>query len=421
MVNRFSFVIMGLSFGGCLSIPDGSRDNPCDPAYAGALSCAEADAGAPDADAPPPDAAPDAATDAAADAAADAAPDAAFDGDADGVPDEADNCPSAPNPGQVDADADGEGDACDPCPRGGEAVDADADGVLACDDCDDGDAQVFPGAAEVCNARDDDCDSAADEDAVCVRCAPAPDVNGTGLDVELCTVGEGFWMGCAGDTCAATERPRHRVDFAAPFALMRREVTVNDYVACVTAGACTAADRCDLGGRPNYGQVGVGGQPIVCADRTMAAAFCAWLGGALPSEAEWEAAARGPMADEAADWSYPWGDAPATCQRARFEGCGAAPQRAGLLGDAGASPFGLYDMAGNVAEWVADCAHPDYEGAPASGAAWTDACAGTAGIARGGGHADPAARLRITDRRSVQPAARLDYVGFRCRLPVDID
>jgi hypothetical protein len=412
MVSRLSLAILGLAAGGCLSIPDASRDNPCDPEYAGALSCPGPDGG------PAPDAAPgDGAT---ADAAA---PDAArpADGDGDGVPDEADNCPDVPNPAQADGDGDGEGDDCDACPRGGEAVDADGDGVLACDDCDDASAQVFPGADEVCNAADDDCDGAADEGGVCVACATRLDAGGSGLDVELCAVGGGYWMGCAGGGCARAETPRHRVDFAAPFALLRREVTVAEYRACVTAGACAAADRCDLDGRPNYGGVGVGGQPIVCVDRDMATAFCAWIGGALPSEAEWEAAARGPMASEDADWPYPWGDAPAACGRARFAGCGPAPQRAGALGDAGASPLGLYDLAGNAAEWVADCFHGGYEGAPADGAPWTDACDGEGGIARGGGWVDPATRLRITDRRSVRPAARLDYVGFRCRLPLEAD
>lgn len=83
------------------------------------------------------------------------------DSDGDGVPDSIDNCPLDANPSQEDADADGMGDACDPV-----EIDDDMDGWPSTIDCDDDNAQVFPGAPEFCNGIDDDCDGQIDENAV---------------------------------------------------------------------------------------------------------------------------------------------------------------------------------------------------------------------------------------------------------------
>jgi formylglycine-generating enzyme required for sulfatase activity len=428
-------VLIGLLLSGCLAIPDASRDNPCDPGYAGALSCPGpgprpgADVGA---DALPPADAADAAPDTGP-VPPDASPDAGPpDQDGDGVPDATDDCPGTPDPQQADRDGDGAGDACDPCPDGGDAVDADGDGRLACNECDDTDPHAFPGAVETCNGKDDDCDGQIDEGGVCLRCEVASNVGGRGLDLELCTIVDldetrTFWMGCRddhpGERCPpdGREAPQHRVTDEAPYRLTRREITVGQYQACVNAGGpgCVAADRCDLDGHPNYGRVGVNGQPVVCVDRNMAAAFCSWIGGTLPSEADWELAARGPMADADAYHIYPWGDDTPDCHRARSAACSpGALSNAGLTGSAGQSPFGLYDMAGNAAEWVADCSHPDYTGAPADGSAWTFGCDGVGGVTRGGSYLDGADRIRVAYRRPVQPSARLEYVGFRCRIPI---
>lgn len=84
------------------------------------------------------------------------------DADLDGIADEVDNCPVDPNPDQANSDGDAFGDACD-TPGGCEATDADGDGANACDDCNDGDAAVKPGAVEVCDGKDNDCDGQCDE------------------------------------------------------------------------------------------------------------------------------------------------------------------------------------------------------------------------------------------------------------------
>lgn len=122
------------------------------------------------------------------------------DGDGDGIPDSADNCPAVPNPDQTDTDGDGQGDACDAC------VDADGDGfhrtpvppgaaVQTCPaDCDDTRANIHPGAEEVCNGLDDDCDGLVDEGVLMVFYQDA-DGDGYGnplVAVWSCAIPVGF-------------------------------------------------------------------------------------------------------------------------------------------------------------------------------------------------------------------------------------
>jgi formylglycine-generating enzyme required for sulfatase activity len=155
------------------------------------------------------------------------------------------------------------------------------------------------------------------------------------------------------------ERPIHRAHVAA-FAIDRTEVTVGAYRGCVAGGACTAAGTgryCNGAGKDEH--------PANCVSWDQARVYCAWKGGRLPSEAEWEFAARG--ADGRA---YPWGnDAP----RAQlcWDGDGSELGRGRRLGTcavgahpAGKSPFGAEDLAGNVWEWTADLYTESYTAAP---------------------------------------------------------
>jgi len=335
--------------------------------------------------------------------------------------------------GQTD-EADDGGDLTGTCysgPPGTRAVGACRAGTRTCDQgewtaCD---GEVVP-AEEDCDGVDQDCDGTTDESDAPPGCRCAVDVNGTGLDLELCTIvpaggSATFRMGCREDlngpgwSCQADEHvdadtPQLEVGFQHGFEVMRTEVTEEQYRACVLAGhqGCVAADVCDSGS-PNYGEAGSERRPIVCVSWEMARAFASWIGGRLPSEAEWEYAARGPMAT-ADDYAvFPWGDAPADCSRAAFGDCPGEEVDVGSFSPAGDSPFGLADLAGNVWEWTADCYHGSYEGAPAGGVAREGCGAGDDRTVRGGDWDGVARQLRAASRGAHGSGDRRVTLGFR--------
>lgn len=172
-----------------------------------------------------------------------------------------------------------------------------------------------------------------------------------------------FTMGHNG--AGETEKPAHTVIISKPFFLDRTEVTTAQYNACVGAGQCTPTSIHGPGETEaviaKYAQyctttaAGDHRKPINCLDFSQARAYCAFAGKRLPTEAEWEYAARG--SDERI---YPWGNAKATCTMGNFaRGAGDCAERGSGVMDVGsfpqsASPFGALDMAGNVWEWVAD-------------------------------------------------------------------
>ena len=209
-----------------------------------------------------------------------------------------------------------------------------------------------------------------------------------------------FLMGSdAGDD---DERPQRRVTVAA-FTIDRTEVTTRAYAACVAAGACASTDRKP---RCNEGVAGRGEHPINCVSFAAATAYCAWRGARLPTETEWEYAARGPVGR-----TYPWGDARPRAQLCwdgpgndvgAFKRQGTCPVGSYL---AGRSPFGLDDMAGNVWEWTSDI-YPSEEGAPADE---------PLRVSRGGtwfGY-DPY-DVRSPLRFRTRPQAQGYGIGFRC-------
>lgn len=263
----------------------------------------------------------------------------------------------------------------------------------------------------------------------------APTVSTTPLSCppEMATVPAGvFWMGS--DEGSADEKPVHHVSVNA-FCIDRAELTVAQYAGCAAVGGCppapTTVDGLGMSEseRQFWGEFCNGGRddrknhPINCVDWVHADAYCTWAGKRLPTEEEWEYAARG-----ADGRTYPWGnDAPGP---KRLNGCGSEcvklALKAGKTGwsamfegddgfsgtapvgsfPGGDSPFGLHDMAGNVSEWTASAYSSNYRADRA----------GTARVIRGGGFSsgDPRS-VRATARDRLPPNNRSNhYMGFRC-------
>ena len=201
------------------------------------------------------------------------------------------------------------------------------------------------------------------------------------------------------------EGPQHLVVFSQPFALGRYAVTFEEY-----DPFCKATGRSPLGDA-GWGR---GRWPVINVRWDDAVAYAAWLSketGAwyrLPTEAEWEYAAR--AGTETAYW---WGETIGR-NRANCRGCGSAwdGNQTAPVGSFDANPFGLYDMLGNVWEWVQDCHHDRYKGAPGDGSAWeTGKC--TLRVLRGGSWALEPRRLRAALRNGRLPGDRDRYGGFR--------
>jgi formylglycine-generating enzyme required for sulfatase activity len=188
----------------------------------------------------------------------------------------------------------------------------------------------------------------------------------------------------------------------------------------VAAGACTpplrnySDYRTTYYNNPTYASF-----PVIFVDWNQSSAYCAWMGKRLPTEAEWEKAARGPTPR-----AWPWGDASPTCALANIW---PDPNvNAMCVGDtstvgrypAGASPYGALDMAGNVMEWVSDWFDPGYYSvSPVSNP--TGPTSGAEKVTRGGSWGN-----WIYDRTHVRdswtPAFRAGIQGFRCAKPVGL-
>ena len=214
-----------------------------------------------------------------------------------------------------------------------------------------------------------------------------------------------FMMGCTkGYDCGDKEKPTHRVSVQS-FYLNKTEVTVGLYHKCVQADKCRSIPC-------NSGQEGREDHPVNCVDWNQAKAYCEWIGGRLPSEAEWEYAARGGHSD----WGFPWGNEVADCSRAVMNdgvnGCG--KDSTWSVGAKGTYGFGLSDMAGNVSEWVEDCWHNGYRGAPTDGAAWIKGDCSKR-VLRGGSWFDDDPWLHsVSSRWFGNLNDWFDDCGFRC-------
>ncbi|MCC7264978.1 MAG: SUMF1/EgtB/PvdO family nonheme iron enzyme [Candidatus Latescibacteria bacterium] len=148
-------------------------------------------------------------------------------------------------------------------------------------------------------------------------------------------------------------------------------------------------------------------QPVTMVSWTDASAYCEWQGKRLPTEAEWEYAARGPESR-----TYPWGDTAPTAAQARFGGQYKGPVEGSAL-SAGATPEGIRHLAGNVAEWVQDWWDPAYyASSPAEDPQGPPE--GDYRVVRGGSWSSPADELRGSARAYFNPDKGAGYLGFRC-------
>jgi formylglycine-generating enzyme required for sulfatase activity len=191
------------------------------------------------------------------------------------------------------------------------------------------------------------------------------------------------------------------------------EVTNARYRACVAQGRCqrpkllSSQLRADYYENERYGDY-----PVIHVDFYQAETFCHAAGGRLPTEAEWEKAARGAAPSSRV---FPWGDQGPDCALANFGG----PR--GCLGDTdrvgrrplGRSPSGLFDLAGNVWEWVSDWYDPGYYAAsPARDPEGPSQ--GTLKVLRGGCWQSGASSLRVSCRKPSLPSTWANNIGFRC-------
>ena len=222
-----------------------------------------------------------------------------------------------------------------------------------------------------------------------------------------------FRMGCLAPLgCRDSELPTREVVVPAPFALSKYEVTFSDY------------DRfTDATGRPPAPSPRGwqrGNSPVVNVSWDDAVAYAAWLTEQtgreyrLPTEAEWEYAARAGSATE-----YSWGDEVGN-NLSNCNGCGSRWDniRTAPAGSFDANPWGLHDMHGNVWEWVQDCFHADYVGAPLTAAARDDGDCGQR-ILRGGSWHNSPAVARSAVREWDDIAVRAPEVGFRVAAAAD--
>jgi formylglycine-generating enzyme required for sulfatase activity len=198
-----------------------------------------------------------------------------------------------------------------------------------------------------------------------------------------------FVMGARPDEVGqdSSPQPQHAVTFARPFAVSKYQVTFDEWDACVAYGDCKPKD--DNGW-------GRGSRPTIFVSWRDAKDYVGWLARMtgkpyrLPSEAEYEYAARA-----GSQTAYPWGEEIGK-NNAVCDGCGSQwdNKETAPVGSFAPNRFGLYDAAGNVWEWVEDCLHADYHGAPNDGSAWTGGGMCGTRVQRGAGWGSPTELLR---------------------------
>ncbi len=230
---------------------------------------------------------------------------------------------------------------------------------------------------------------------------PPPAAKPVGEPEMITLPGGAFAMGSNDDI---TEKPIHQVTVKR-FAIGKYPVSIREWNACAAAKACA------------FTATGNDDAPISNVSWSDARQFAAWLAETtgksyrLPTEAEWEYAARGGTRTK-----YWWGEqlqpGAAGCKNCTEVAMAELP---GKVGSFKANPFGLYDMGGTVDQWVEDCWHKNYQGAPANGSAWAeDSC--PSHVLRSGSWRNDARYVRPSNRDSYDTNVRYPTHGFRIAL-----
>jgi len=294
------------------------------------------------------------------------------------------------------------GDDCGQCPN-----DADGDGYgdpasVLCThqelDCDDNHATVYPGAPELCDRLDNQCAGNAGYGSI---------DEGYAVCADMVSIPSGCFD--MGDTFAEgwpDELPVHNVCLSA-FEMDLHEITNAEYAECVADGGCTAPSSSNSYSRVTYyGDPAFNDYPVIWMEWEQVDEYCTWAGKRIPTEAEWEYAARGGLEGK----RYPWGN---------WIGSMVANYNFNI-GDTSRvesyapNGYGLYDMAGNVWEWVADWFNENYYSvSPADDP--TGPASGAAPVKRGGSWDHDAFGLRVANRCDFCHADRHgNNLGGRC-------
>lgn len=187
--------------------------------------------------------------------------------------------------------------------------------------------------------------------------------------------------------------------------IYQTEVTEGMYAYCVSVGACAPPAQGTI--IQEYQNPFYSNFPMISVTWDMAANYCTWVGGSLPTEAQWEKAAQGHSGAQ-----YPWGDAEPDCKLGNFNGCVGGLTETTAYPES-ASQYGVLDMAGNAFEWVNDYyAESIDSGAPAENPTGPES--GEFRVVRGSSFESPVSQVAVTVRRPAANAFLNHDLGFRC-------
>lgn len=238
---------------------------------------------------------------------------------------------------------------------------------------------------------------------------------GAGTPVDMVLIPSGYAMMGAenGDLTASSNAKPYHLVYLDAFYMDTYEVTNADYAVCVAAGKCeelhskASLTRTDYYNDPTYARF-----PVVNVTWQEASDYCTFVEKRLPTEAEWERAARG-MEDNR---RYPWGNGSPKAANLNISMIPGDTERIGIYTQ-GSSPFGVSDMLGNVSEWVSDWYDPSwYEKTGIENP--TGPSTGAAKVVRGSSFQTDLTDIHIAMRSGMNPEVYSDDIGFRCALSI---